>query len=110
VPIYWGLQHAMGVNGLALASSIAITLYTAVLAVVWYRRTGRGEARPVAVTALRNLPLAAFAGLAAWAAAEGVLGLLAEPGFWPALAALAAGGVVLVAMTLGPPWVRRDLR
>jgi putative peptidoglycan lipid II flippase len=110
VPIYSGLQHAMGVNGLALASSIAITLYTGALAVVWYRRTGWEEARPVAVTALRNLPLAAVAGLATWAVAEGVLGLFTDPGFWPSLAALTAGGALLVIMTLGPPWVRRDLR
>ncbi|HUU62124.1 MAG TPA: lipid II flippase MurJ, partial [Acidimicrobiia bacterium] len=110
VPIYWSLQHAMGVNGLALASSIAITLYTAALAVVWYGRTGWEEARPVAVTALRNLPLAAVAGLATWAVAEGLLGLFTDPGFWPTLAALAAGGALLVIMTLGPPWVRRDLK
>ena len=110
VPIYWGLQHAMGVDGLALASSIAITLYTVALAVVWYGRTGWGQARPVAVTALRNLPLAAVAGLAAWAAAKGVLGLFTSPRFWPTVAALATGAVVLVVMTLGPPWVRRDLK
>jgi putative peptidoglycan lipid II flippase len=110
VPIYWGLQQAMGVNGLALASSIAITLYTVALAVVWYRRTGWGEARPVGVTALRNLPLAAVAGLATWGAAEGVLHLFGRPGLGPSLVALAAGGMVLVALTLGPPWVRRELK
>jgi putative peptidoglycan lipid II flippase len=110
VPIYWGLQKAMGVNGLALASSIAITLYTVALAVVWYRRTGGEEARAVGATTLRALPLAALAGLAAWGAAQGLLGLFADPGFWPSLAALAAGGVVLAALTFGPPWARRELR
>jgi len=80
------------------------------LALIWYGRTGWGQARPVAVTALRNLPLAAVAGLATWAAAKGVLGLFTSPRFWPTVAALAVGAVVLVVMTLGPPWVRRDLK
>ena len=77
----------MGVDGLALASSIAITLYTVALAVIWYRRIGWAYARPVAVTAVRNLPLAAVAGLAAWAGADGVLGRFTSPGrsgpAWP---------------------------
>jgi putative peptidoglycan lipid II flippase len=110
VPIYWGLQRGMGVNGLALASSIAITLYTVALAVVWYRRNGWEEARPIGATTLRNLPLAGLAGLAAWGAAEGILELFTTPGLWPSLAALAAGGVVLAALTFGPPWVRRELK
>ncbi len=109
VPIYWGLQHSMGINGLALASSLSITLYTVALAAVWYRRTGWDQARPVAVTSLRNLPLAGVTGLATWAAAKGVLGLFTNPGLWPSLAALAAGGAVLVVLALTPPWVRRDL-
>jgi peptidoglycan biosynthesis protein MviN/MurJ (putative lipid II flippase) len=54
VPIYWLLDDAMGVDGLALASSVAITLYTAALALVWYRRTGAAAARPRA-TCLRIL-------------------------------------------------------
>jgi len=109
VPIYWGLQHAMGVDGLALASSLAITLYTAALAAVWYRRTGWQHARPVAATSLRNLPLAAAAGLAGWAAASWVMGRFPIQGELSSLAALAAGGVVVLAVALAPPWVRRDL-
>jgi len=110
VPIYWALHEAMGVEGLALASSIAITLYTAALAVIWYRRTGWDHARPVAVTSLRNLPLAAAAGLAAWAAADWVMGRFPVQGEISSLAALAVGGIIVVALTLAPPWVRRELR
>jgi putative peptidoglycan lipid II flippase len=110
VPIYWGLHHAMGVEGLALASSIAITLYTAALAVVWYRRIGWSYARPVAVTSVRNLPLAAAAGVAAWAAAGWVMGRFPIQGEISSLAALAAGGIIVLAVALAPPWVRRDLR
>lgn len=110
VPIYWGLQQAMGVNGLALASSVSITLYTTALAVVWYRRTDARAVRPVAFTTLRNVPTAGLGGLAAWGAAEGLLRLLGSAGLGAHLAALAVGGVVLVALSLGPAWVRRELR
>ena len=110
IPIYWGLNEAMGVDGLALASSIAITLYTAALAVIWYRRTGWPQARPVAVTSLRNLPLAGAAGLAAWGAAEWVMSRFPIQGELSSLAALVVGGIIVLAVALGPPWVRRELR
>ena len=110
IPIYWGLNEAMGVDGLALASSIAITLYTAALAVIWYRRTGWPQARPVAVTSLRNLPLAGAAGLAAWGAAEWVMSRFPIQSELSSLAALVVGGIIVLAVALGPPWVRRELR
>ena len=110
VPIYWGLYEAMGVNGLALASTLSILLYTTGLAVVWYGRNGWGPARAVAITGLRGLPVAAAAGFAAWGAAEWVLSRFADPGFVPSLAALALGALVLAAVALAPPWARRDLR
>jgi putative peptidoglycan lipid II flippase len=108
VPIYWLLDNALGVDGLALASSLAITLYTAALAVIWYRRTGAAEARPVAATGLMVLPLAALGGVAAFGLAEWLTGG-AAPG-WPGDAlAVGLGGAVTLALALGPPWVRRDL-
>jgi putative peptidoglycan lipid II flippase len=76
VPMYWALNDALGVEGLALASSLAITLYTAGLAIVWYRRTSPKELRPVARTLAGNLPLAAAAGAAAWFTSEWVLDTL----------------------------------
>ena len=54
VPIYWGLYEAMGVDGLALASTLSILLYTVGLAVVWYGRNGWEPARPVAAAALHS--------------------------------------------------------
>jgi putative peptidoglycan lipid II flippase len=110
VPIYWALNHAMGVKGLALASSISITLYTMTLAVVWYRRIGWSTAGPLAVTSLRNLPLAAAAGFAAWGASDWVSHRFAAQGVASSLAAVAVGGIVLLAIALLPPQVRRDLR
>ncbi|MDP2622501.1 MAG: lipid II flippase MurJ, partial [Actinomycetota bacterium] len=109
VPMYWALNDALGVEGLALASSLAITLYTAGLAIVWYRRTSPKELRPVARTLAGNLPLAAAAGAAAWFISEWVLDTLGVTGFIDNLLAVAGGGAVLLAIALGPRPVRRDL-
>ena len=109
VPIYWYLNDAMGVDGLALASSLSVTLYTIALGVVWYRRTATSELWPVVKTFAGNLPLAALAGGAAWLAAEWMLDTLGVAGFLSNLVALAVGGVVLLAIALGPKPVRRDL-
>jgi putative peptidoglycan lipid II flippase len=110
IPIYWGLYEAMGVDGLALASTLSILLYTVGLAVVWYGRNGWEPSRPVAFSTMRAVPVAATAGLAAWGVAEWVLSRFAVEGFGASLAALAAGGVVLAAVASAPPWIRRDLR
>lgn len=109
VPVYWYLNDAMGVDGLALASSLSITLYTIGLGVVWYRRTATTELWPVVKTFAGNLPVAALAGGAAWLAAEWMLDTFGMGGFLGNLAALGVGGMVLLAIALGPKPVRRDL-
>jgi putative peptidoglycan lipid II flippase len=109
VPIYWGLYEAMGVDGLALASTAAITLYTAALAAVFYRRTGWEHAGPVVRTTLRNLPIAAVAGLGAWGISEWLMGLFDVQGLASGLVAGAAGGAVLLAIAFLPPQVRRSV-
>ncbi|OFW66307.1 MAG: murein biosynthesis integral membrane protein MurJ [Actinobacteria bacterium RBG_16_68_21] len=110
VPIYWALNRALGVDGLALASSVSITLYTAVLAVAWYRRTDAAELRPVARTAGLTLPLAAVGGALGWGSARLLVELLGAEGFIANAAAVVFGGLVVVAVTLGLPALRRDLR
>jgi len=109
VPIYWGLYESMGVDGLALASTLSILLYTSALAILWYGRTGWEHARPIALSAARALPVAMAAGLASWGTAEWVLSRFAVEGFGPSMLAVAIGGAVLVAVAAAPPWVRRDL-
>jgi putative peptidoglycan lipid II flippase len=109
VPIYWLLDDAMGVDGLALASSVAITLYTAALALVWYRRTGAAAARPVVATGLRILPVAALGCLAAFGLSDWLAGRLAS-GWLADAVVVALAGAVAVVIALGPPWVRRDLK
>ncbi len=109
IPIYWVLNDTLGVDGLALASTVAITLYTAALAVMWYRRTGGSHAQPVARTAIRVVPLAIVGALAAFAVGTWIGDQLASGWVTDAIAVSLAGAVA-VAITLGPPWVRRDLR
>lgn len=106
-PVYWTLQDRMGVDGLALASSIAITLYTVALGTEWYRRTGWEHLPPVLVTSAKALVPAALGAAGAWMTADGLLGV--APVFWQDVAVVLVGGVIVVAVVLGPPWVRRDL-
>jgi putative peptidoglycan lipid II flippase len=108
LPIYWVLQRVMDVDGLALASTIAITIYTIALAIVWYRRTGWEHAKPVGRTALRATLAAALGALASWTLARVILD--AGSGFGLDAVAVVVGGVVVLAIVFGPPWVRRDLR
>ncbi len=108
LPIYWVLQRVMDVDGLALASTIAITIYTIALAIVWYRRTGWEHATPVAGTAVRATLAAALGALASWTLARVILD--GGSGFGLDAAAVVIGGVVVLAIVFGPPWVRRDLR
>jgi putative peptidoglycan lipid II flippase len=110
VPIYWGLDRLLGVNGLALASSVSITLYTAALAVVWYRRTPLNELFGVARTVALALPLAAIGGAAGWGVATWLLHAIGSQGFVPNALAVVIGGTVVLAVSLGLPTVRRDLR
>ncbi len=70
IPLYWLLFQAYEVRGLALASTIAIGIYTVALAAIWYGRAGTEYLRPVARSAVRALPLAGLGGVAAWAVAE----------------------------------------
>ncbi|HLA66780.1 MAG TPA: murein biosynthesis integral membrane protein MurJ [Acidimicrobiia bacterium] len=110
VPIYWLANRALGVDGLALASSLSITLYTAALAVAWYRRTDRAELRPVVRTAGLTLPLAALGGVAGWVTATMLLNALGTGGFAANALAVVVGGMVVLTVALGLPAVRRNLQ
>ncbi len=97
LPVYWALYVAMGIRGLALASTVAITLYTAVLAAIWYARTGWEHGRPLLALTARALPLAVLGGAAAWGAAELVRQVVGAGSLVGALAALVAGPVAFFA-------------
>jgi hypothetical protein len=107
LPVYWALQRTMGVDGLALASTLAISIYTGALAVVWYRRTGWEHARPLALTTAKALPATVFAGVGAWYLADFILD--SGTGFWVDAGAVSAGGIAVLAIVGAPRWIRRDL-
>lgn len=96
IPVYWQLMQMLGYAGIAIAGTAAMVGYTALLAGVWYRRTGWSFARPVAVSSLRGLVIAALAGGAAWLARIGVDRVVPTTTFWGALLALVAGGAALL--------------
>ena len=93
--------------GILRLSTIAVTIYTIALAIVWYRRTGWEHAKPVAITAARAAPVAAIGAGAAWYVAQAILD--SGTGFWIDGAAVAAGGLLVLVVVFGPRWVRRDL-
>jgi putative peptidoglycan lipid II flippase len=95
LPLYRVLLDAYGVAGLAQASTIALTAYTAVLAYLWHRATGFTELVRLGRTLGRSLWLGAVAGLAAWGASTMVL-RASGSGAVAATGALLAGGVAFL--------------
>ncbi len=91
LPIYWLLFQAYDVRGIALASTVALTLYTLVLGWFWYRRTGWDQLFPVLGSVARALPLAVGGGVVAWGVSEGVLGLMSDAGWFAAAFAVLGG-------------------
>jgi putative peptidoglycan lipid II flippase len=97
LPIYWGLHHRFGVDGLAWASNLAILVHTLTLAILLHRRglvPLSGLDRPELARAL----LAALIGLAgtsillrllpgAQTYRDDILALVAGGAAWAALSA-----------------------
>lgn len=102
IPGYFVAQEALGIEGVALASVLSLTLYTGILAAIWYRRPGAADGgRQVVETAGRAIPLAVPAaiatGLVSWAIWTGITGA-------PTIAAVAAlviGAAVYLGVSLG---------
>jgi putative peptidoglycan lipid II flippase len=66
LPVYWYMFHQLQHLGLALASSIGITIYTAVLFVLLARRLGDQAASQLVIFFLRVSAASMTAGLVAW--------------------------------------------
>lgn len=99
--LYIWLFDVMGTPGMALASTLAMTLYTLMMASVWYRRTGGGELQPLLASIGRSAVAAGLAAAAGWWAVSSVTGDIALSGFWRSLAALAVGALVVGTVFLG---------
>jgi putative peptidoglycan lipid II flippase len=73
VPLYVILQNTFGLQGVALASTLALTLYSGILASVWYGDgDGPGRAAVLATQTGRAVPLAVIAGLATFGVTYGI--------------------------------------
>ncbi len=100
VPIYWSLQRAFGLRGVAVASTIVLALYAATLAFRWYGGDDtEGRLGRVLERTGRAVPLAVAGGLAAWATAQGLDALL-PAGFLSNLAQAGVGAVVFAGVAL----------
>ena len=102
IPLYFASQELLGIEGVALASVLALLAYTAILGGIWYRpEDARDGLRDVIRSAARAIPLtvpaAAIAGTASWAIVTGITG---SP-WLAALIALAVGAVLYGAVALG---------
>jgi putative peptidoglycan lipid II flippase len=101
LPAYWGLQAAFGIQGVALASVLALGFYTAALTFLWYRaperRAGLG---PVVETTARAVPLAVGGALAAWTVAWAI-GIALGEGFAAATIAAVAGVAGFCVVAIG---------
>ncbi len=95
VGLYIWLFDVAGTPGMALASTLAMTLYTAMMAVVWYRRTGLEELPPLLASIGRSAAASAVAAVAGWWAVSSVTGDIASSGFGRSLGALAVGAAVV---------------
>lgn len=76
IPLYIIMQDSFGLRGVALASTLALAVYTGILAAVWYGEgDGTRRLRLLAAQVGRAVPLAVIGGLAAFGAASALITL-----------------------------------
>mgnify|MGYP001816619361 CR=1 FL=1 len=101
VPLYFALQREFAIEGVALASTLALGAYTLTLAILWYREPNHSHRwRRVLDPAARAVPLAVFGGGAAYLVAAGIQSAL-PTGFFSALLAVLLGTATFAAVALG---------
>lgn len=74
IPVWIGLYQVMGVEGLALASTIIMICYALGLLVAWGYDSGWAPVRRLAPTFVRSMFSAATAALLGWLVAEAMIG------------------------------------
>ena len=109
IPVYWSLQRAFGLRGVAVASTVVLALYAGALAYRWYGASdGEGRLGNVLERTGRAVPMAFVGGVAAWATARGI-DAVAPGGFLSNFAQAAIGSVVFAVMALVTGAVLHDL-
>lgn len=107
VGLYWWLSR-YDAPGFALASTLAMALYTFALAISWHARAGRDGVAGIMSSLLRSAVGAAIAAPIAWLVVKWVAG--GElPGFWGSLGLVTIGAAIVItvyaamARVLGSP-------
>jgi putative peptidoglycan lipid II flippase len=96
VPLYIILQNTFGLRGVAVASTLALAIYTGILAAVWYGEgDGSGRIRRLAAETGRAVPLATIGGFGAFGVAYGISQLFDFSTMGSALDTIVSAGIVL---------------
>jgi putative peptidoglycan lipid II flippase len=101
IPLYFVLESAYGLEGVAVASVTALGIYTVALAGAWYRtaETRRGVVAVVDAV-VRAVPVVVAAGFAAFGIAQ-LLRIVLGDGWFVALLAVLAGTAGFAGVALG---------
>ena len=94
VGVYWWLSR-YDEPGFALASTVAMAVYTVALGAAWHARAGSQGVSEVLTSFLRSAVGAAVAAPLAWLVVEWISGDQL-PGFWGSLGLVAIGAVVVL--------------
>lgn len=98
VPMYVIFQNTFGIRGVALASTLALAVYTGILAAVWYGEAdGSRRVMRLASDTGRAVPLAVIGGFAAFGVAYGLESLLDFETLGSIATTLASVAIVVVA-------------
>lgn len=106
IPVWLGLYEVMGVEGLALASSIIMVSYALGLLVAWGRDSGWTAVRRLAPAFLRSMLSAAVAAGFGLLVANAMIGDDPLTILWGLTVGLVAGSTTLAAF-LGASWLLR---
>jgi putative peptidoglycan lipid II flippase len=99
IPLYWVLTDAFGVEGVAVASVLALSTYTTILALLWYSGSaGRARLRGVLGIAGRAIPPTVIGAGAAFVVSWAVTSIVPGPTTLVNLLAVAAGTAIFAAI------------
>jgi putative peptidoglycan lipid II flippase len=104
VPLYVVMTRSFGIEGVALASVLVLSLYAGVLALLWYRgAAGRARLRSVLSIAGRAIPPTVLGAAGAFVVSWGVTSILPGPTTLVNLIAVVLGTAIFagIAFSLG---------
>jgi putative peptidoglycan lipid II flippase len=99
IPLYWVLTDTFGIEGVAVASVLALGTYTAILALLWYSGpAGRARLRDVLGIAGRAIPPTVIGAAGAFIVSWGITSIVPGPTTLVNLLAVAAGTAIFAAI------------